>query len=104
MADARDTGKVPPLSTDESPTGVVEADSTATWFEIRVSVRDTGVGISAENIKKLFQSVSHATPPLALTIMRMRWVLRSGEKSDVSVYLCSFFFSVSFLKFIVPAA
>lgn len=63
VADARGTGKVPALSTDESPTGVVGADSTATWFEIRVSVRDTGVGISAENIKKLFQSVSHATAP-----------------------------------------
>ena len=65
MADARGTGKIPPLSTDESTTGVIEADSTATitWFEIRVSVRDTGVGISAENIKNLFQSVSHAAAP-----------------------------------------
>ena len=92
VADARGTGKIPPLSTDESTTGVIEADSTATvtWFEIRVSVRDTGVGISAENIKKLFQSVSHATAPLAVTIMRMRWVLRSGGKSDISVFLCSF--------------
>jgi len=35
----------PPRSSDED------------WLEIRVCVRDTGVGISADNIKKLFRSV-----------------------------------------------
>ena len=35
----------PPRSSDED------------WLEIRVCVRDTGVGISEENIKKLFRSV-----------------------------------------------